>query len=319
MTVMNKKKIKMICFKSLWVVMVMLSSFCLNAQAQVKWNSTYQNYIDIYKDLAIEQMLKHNIPASITLAQGLLESAAGKSTLAVMGNNHFGIKCHGWDGPSMKKSDDAPDECFRVYENPRESYEDHSAFLQRDRYKILFSYRITDYKSWAKGLKECGYATNPAYAQTLINIIEAYHLYEYDKAKTYDHFVINHSVASKDIVLEGQEPHRIYSYNKNHYVIARRGETFYSLSEELRIKASKLAKYNERDKHDELSEGDVIYMSKKQKRVAKPYRNTFHVVKEGESMYSISQLYGIRLKSLYSKNLLKPDYSPRVGDKLLLY
>lgn len=306
------------CYNKMLGLMLLLICGC-GVQAQVKWNSAYQSYIDIYKDLAIEQMLKHNIPASITLAQGLLESGAGKSTLAVMGNNHFGIKCHGWDGPSMRKTDDAPDECFRVYDNPRESYEDHSLFLERDRYKVLFTYRLTDYVSWAKGLKECGYATNPAYAQTLISIIESYKLYEYDKAKSFDHFIVNHSVAGKSVKLEGQEPHRVYTYNKNYYVYARRGETFYSISKEVGIRASKLARYNERDKHDELSEGDVVYMKKKSKRAAKQYKNVFHVIKAGESMYSISQLYGIRLKYLYSKNCLSPDYSPRVGDRLLVY
>lgn len=301
------------------LVLLMLMVLGQGARAQVKWNSSYQAYIDMYKDLAIEQMLKHRIPASITLAQGLLESGAGKSLLAVMGNNHFGIKCHGWTGQSMRKNDDAPDECFRVYDNPRESYEDHSVFLERDRYRKLFSYSITDYKSWARGLKECGYATNPAYAQSLINIIEAYNLHEYDKAKTYDHFIVNHSVASKDVRLEGQEPHRVYAYNKNYYVIARRGETFYSLSKELRISARKLAKYNERNKHDELAEGDVVYMLKKKKHAKKEYKNFLHTIKPGESMYSIAQLYGIRLKNLYSKNRLAPDYAPRVGDQLLVY
>lgn len=287
--------------------------------AQVKWNSSYQTYIDMYKDLAIEQMLKHRIPASITLAQGLLESGAGKSTLAVMGNNHFGIKCHNWTGPSMRKNDDAPDECFRVYDNPRESYEDHSIFLERDRYKKLFSYNLTDYRSWAYGLKECGYATNPVYAQTLISIIETYKLYEYDKAKTYDHFVLNHSVTGKNTVLEGQQPHQLYAYNKNYYVMARRGDTFYSLGKELGISARKLASYNERDKHEELSDGDVVYLMKKQKRAKKEYKKIPHVVKPGESLYSIAQLYGIRLKSLYSKNRLDINYSPRVGDRLIVY
>lgn len=296
-----------------------LSLLSVNGMAQVKWNSAYQNYIDIYKDLAIEQMLKHNIPASITLAQGLLESGAGKSTLATMGNNHFGIKCHGWSGQSMRKNDDAPDECFRVYGNPRESFEDHSAFLKRDRYQRLFTYRLTDYKSWAKGLKECGYATSPTYAQTLISIIETYKLYEYDKAKTYDRFIVNHSVASKDAKLEGQVPHRLFAYNKNYYVVARRGDTFESLSKELEISAKKLAKYNERSRYDVLNEGDIVYLLKKQKKAAREYKKRKHIVKAGESLYSISQFYGIRLKSLYKKNGLSLDYSPRVGDGLIVY
>ena len=164
-------------------IILLFAFFCSTPAFSQKWNKAYQDYIDLYKDIAIEQMLKHNIPASITLAQGLLESGAGRSTLAVKGNNHFGIKCHEWNGPTMIKSDDRPDDCFRVYTNPKQSYEDHSAFLKRPRYKSLFQLSRTDYRGWARGLKACGYATNPAYAQSLINIIEPYQLYIYDNAK----------------------------------------------------------------------------------------------------------------------------------------
>lgn len=300
------------------LLFVLLTSF-MPATAQVKWNSTYQSYIDLYKDLAIEQMLKHKIPASITLAQGLLESGAGKSTLAVMGNNHFGIKCHEWNGPSMRRDDDAPNECFRVYSNPRESYEDHSAFLKRARYQSLFSYQQTDYRSWANGLKSCGYATNPAYAQTLISIIETYKLYQYDTARDYDHFVLNHSVSAKNIELVGQQPHQLYYYNKNYYVIARRDDTFASLSAELGISSKKLANFNERNKYDALVEGDIIYLKKKQNKATKEYKYKPHIVKPGESMYSISQLYGVKLSKLYKMNHLPSDYSIRVGDRIIVY
>ena len=204
---------------------------------QVKTNAVYQQYIEIYKELAIEQMRRYSIPASITLAQGLLESSAGRSTLATMGNNHFGIKCHDWTGPTMLRDDDAPNECFRVYNNPRASYEDHSKFLQRPRYQSLFRLKVTDYKGWAHGLKACGYATSPTYAQKLINIIEAYQLYQYDTQKSVNTFVLKHSVTSPKVQLQGQQPHRLYSYNKNYYVIARHGDTFASLSKELRISA----------------------------------------------------------------------------------
>jgi flagellum-specific peptidoglycan hydrolase FlgJ len=159
---------------------------CLPMLAGPKWNSRYQAYIDQYKDIAIEEMLRYGIPASITLAQGLLESGAGQSTLAVKGNNHFGIKCHnGWTGPTMLKDDDRKDDCFRVYSSPYESYEDHSKFLaSSQRYRSLFSLKTTDYKGWARGLKAAGYATNPVYAQSLIDIIERYGLYQYDNAKS---------------------------------------------------------------------------------------------------------------------------------------
>ena len=165
-----------------------------NLSAQPKWNSVYQNYIDQYKDLAIEQMLRYNIPASITLAQGLLESGAGRSQLTRSGNNHFGIKCHGWKGRRTYHDDDAAGECFRAYDNAKQSYEDHSKFLStQQRYSRLFALSRTDYKGWAKGLKHCGYATNPNYASQLIQIIEVYRLNLYDKATSYDRFMAHHS------------------------------------------------------------------------------------------------------------------------------
>lgn len=146
-----------------------LTSVVLNAQ--MRWNSKYQAYIDKYKDLAISEMLKYNIPASITLAQGLLESGAGMSELTRKGNNHFGIKCHDWLGATTYHDDDEKQECFRAYRDAYESYEDHSKFLARQpRYKKLFSLKRTDYKGWAHGLKKCGYATNPNYAKNLLEL-----------------------------------------------------------------------------------------------------------------------------------------------------
>ena len=147
----------------------------INLLGQAKWNVTYQTYIDQYKDIAIEEMLRYNIPASITLAQGLFESAAGQSRLALYSNNHFGIKCHDWTGRSVRHDDDELQECFRAYDNVRQSYEDHSKFLvNKPRYRSLFSLPRTDYKGWARGLKAAGYATNPQYANKLIEIIELY-------------------------------------------------------------------------------------------------------------------------------------------------
>ena len=153
--------------------------FCATSQAQMKWNQTYQTYINQYKDLAIEQMLRYHIPASITLAQGLFESSAGRSVLATQGNNHFGIKCHNWTGPTQYHDDDARGECFRVYKDARDSYEDHSKFLARQpRYARLFELGQRNYKGWAQGLKQCGYATNPQYANKLIQIIALYQLFD---------------------------------------------------------------------------------------------------------------------------------------------
>ena len=280
-------------------------------------NSAYEDYINRYKDIAIEQMMKHHIPASITLAQGLLESGAGKSLLTVSSNNHFGIKCNnGWTGRRFYKDDDIKDDCFRVYDNARESFEDHSKFLLRPRYQSLFSLKTTDYKGWARGLKACGYATNPQYADKLIGLIELYGLYEYDYAKKYDKFIATHSGVNTS---GHYANHRIYYRNKNYYLVANGGETFKTLAEEVGVSYRKLAKYNERDKKDVLSKGDIIYMEKKRSKAEKMYKNQPHVVRANESLYDIAQLYGIRLKYLYKKNGLPLDYVPRPGDRLRVY
>ena len=296
-------------------MLISLFSLAAALTAQVRWNQSYQQYFDQYKDLAIEQMMKYRIPASITLAQGVFESGAGRSELARRGNNHFGIKCHGWRGRKVYYDDDAEDECFRAYKNVYESYEDHSRFLASGRrYQNLFRLKITDYKGWARGLKAAGYATNPKYAERLIDIIKLYKLYIYDTATSYDKFFARHA---KDVAVNGIL-HPIYAFNKNYYIKAKQGDTFKSLSKELGISARSLAKYNERDRDDVLAEGDIIYLKKKQSKAPKEYKGRLHYVRAGESMYTISQLYGIKLKSLYKINRLSPDYQIKVGDGLLL-
>lgn len=296
-----------------------------NALAPVKWNQRYQDYIDMYKDVAIYEMLNHNIPASITLAQGLLESGAGQSDLSVKGKNHFGIKCHDWLGPTMHHDDDERGECFRVYDSAFQSFEDHSLFLHRPRYKSLFSLKRTDYVGWAKGLKACGYATNPRYAQLLIDIIRCYGLDKYDHATMYDESNIRRQTGSgfggitvSDAALVGMT-HSVRMNNRNYYVVARRGDTFKLIAKEFGMSYRKLAKYNERDKKSVLSEGDIVYFEKKRTKADKSYKNVLHTVKPGESMYAIAQKYGIRLKSLYKKNKLGVDDDVRVGDKLKVY
>ena len=303
--------------KSKISIIILLTGLCVQLGfAQSAWNARYQRYIDQYKDCAIEQMLKHKIPASITLAQGLLESGAGESTLARKGNDHFGIKCHGWSGGTMYIDDDARNECFRTYSSPFESYEDHSRFLvSGQRYRSLFNLKITDYKGWARGLKAAGYATNPKYADRLIDIIQLYKLYEYDKAHSYDKFMTQHA---KDHNVDGKPLHPIGIYNKNYFLYARRGDTFRSIGEEVGISYRKIAKYNERDKNDVLQEGEVVWLKKKQTKASKEYKGRTHHVRPGESMYTIAQKYGIRLKSLYKMNKLTPDYAIQVGDELKL-
>jgi LysM repeat protein len=298
------------------VLLTLLTLSLQGAMGQSKWNQRYQQYIDQYKDIAIEQMLKWKIPASITLAQGLLESGAGNGRLATKANNHFGIKCHGWKGRTIYHDDDARGECFRSYSSAYESFEDHSRFLSSgQRYKGLFKLRLTDYQGWARGLKAAGYATNPRYASQLIDIIQLYRLYQYDKATGYDKFMSQHA---KDHRVGGQQLHPIKIYNKNYYIVAREGDTFRLIGEEINISYRKIARYNERDKNDPLKPGEIIWLKKKQKKAPKEYKDRLHYVRAGESMYSIAQKYGIRLKSLYKMNNLSPDYDLRIGDELRL-
>lgn len=284
-------------------------------------NTSFEQYIMQYKGIAIEEMQKYGIPASITLAQGLLESGAGKSELSVKGNNHFGIKCHGWSGRTIYHDDDLNGECFRAYDSPEQSFEDHSLFLaRRDRYQRLFVLSPTDYVGWAHGLKACGYATNPRYAQNLIDIIETYELSQYDQAPK------QRVEASK--VLPPDQPkapsvalHPIRRYNDNAYLYARQGDTFASLAKETGVSASALSSVNERDKSDVLREGDIIYLKKKAKRAEKKFKGRPHVVKQGQSLYLIAQLYGVQLKSLIKMNkwLEARGYQVSVGDKVRVY
>ena len=285
-----------------------LALFSALAQGIV-WNQRFQDYFDTYKDVAIEQMLKYKIPASITLAQGVLESGAGRSELATKANNHFGIKCNGWTGRKSYHDDDERNECFRAYDNVYESYKDHSVFLTTSkRYSRLFQLKLTDYKGWAKGLKACGYATSPVYANKLIEIIELYKLYKYDTAKGYDKF--------QQQQIEHGDLRHVYLFNKNYYVFARRGDTYRSLAREVDVSYRKLARYNERDKNDVLEEGEIVWLKKKARKAPKEYKGHPHRVQTGESMYSIAQKYGIRVKYLYKMNDLAPDYQIRVGDLL---
>lgn len=305
--------------RGLILIILFLVHMSFACGQKLKWNQAYQNYIDQYKNLAIREMLRWHIPASITLAQGVLESRAGMSDLVIQGNNHFGIKCHGWTGRTTYHDDDAQGECFRAYDDAMQSYEDHSKFLANgSRYRSLFSLSQTDYRGWAWGLKKAGYATNPNYARLLIGIIETYNLSQYDRARSFDHFIVRHSGTDRK-EKPGIRLHLIGISNKNYYVIARSGDTFKSIAREIGISYRKLAKYNERNRKDTLTAGEIVWLKKKRSKAEKQYKKRPHVVAAGESMYSIAQKYGIRLKSLYKKNNLEPNYQIRVGDRLRVY
>ena len=218
-----------------YILVCCLAGMALSLGAAQRKNKAYEDYIRQYHKIAVEEMKRYHIPASITLAQGLLESGAGRSELARKSNNHFGIKCgRSWDGRTVRHNDDAPNECFRAYRHAKDSYRDHSKFLRTGaRYAFLFRLKITDYKGWARGLKKAGYATDPRYADRLINIIELYDLDRYDTKK------------GLEWIEEFPNPHQPYLANDMVYIIARRGDTFEKLSDELGISKKKLRTYNE--------------------------------------------------------------------------
>ena len=288
------------------ILSLLTITLCLAIQAQPR-NKQYESYIKKYRELAVEEMKKYHIPASITLAQGLLESGAGKSELARKSNNHFGIKCGGdWRGKTVSHDDDARGECFRAYKHPKDSYEDHSKFLVgRPRYASLFKLKITDYKGWARGLKKAGYATNPRYADQLIGIIELYELYKYDE-KNYLKWI-----------KKNPNPHQTYIANDLLYIVVRAGDSWKSISQEFDISQKKLRKYNDLYKGYALQVGDILYLEQKNKRADEDH--IVHVLRAGESMYSIAQKYGIRLKNLYKLNKMhENDPTPEVGTILRL-
>ena len=268
----------------------------------------YEEYIAIYNGMAREQMEQYGIPASITLAQGLLESGAGRSTLATKGNNHFGIKCHKeWKGETMLRNDDAPNECFRVYGDASESYRDHSRFLLRDRYKSLFQLEPTDYQGWAEGLSRCGYATDPNYAARLVAIIERYGLYGYDLGGEFNDEIaafIRETLSST---------HPIRKSRGLHYVVALPGDTYASIAKELHIKEKKLREYNDAEKSTTIKEWEEIYLEPKKEEA--PDGVSMATIGEDEDMRSISQRYGMKLSYLKKLNKKAKD---RPGTRLKL-
>lgn len=271
--------------------------------------TSYNKYVKQYSDLAVAHMHKYGIPASITLAQGLLESGAGQSQLARKSNNHFGIKCHSdWRGGKVYHDDDRRGECFRKYKRVEDSYADHSNFLTKhSRYERLFKLKISDYKGWARGLQKCGYATDRAYANKLIKVIEDYELYRFDSVR---------KGKKKARTVPSKFARDIYRTHGLIYVIARDNDSFDQIAADLDFKVKKLIKYNEVPEDYPLQKGDIVYLEKKKSKADKPYYD--HVVQIGESMHSIAQRYGISIKSLYKMNKKDKGYVPEEGDVLKL-
>ncbi len=315
---------------------ILFLAFSANAEDKL----TSEQYIEQWKITAIEQMNEHAIPASITLAQGILESGNGNSRLAQNANNHFGIKCHkAWDGKTFYQDDDEKDECFRSYDNAALSYDDHSLFLTgRERYSGLFQLKLTDYKGWAKGLKKAGYATNPKYADLLITIIERHNLDQYDlmpylpieMEKEREQAELTTTVdkdAPVTVVTEQEEKeieviavakHQV-ALNKyrTRYITVSQGDTFYTISKEFDVSLWQLYKYNELGKRDVLKVGEIIYLDPKKGR-SKRGSNVF-ICTEDMSLRQVAQAEGLKLKKLLKYNFSEePDKVLPKGTKVIL-
>ncbi len=291
------------------------ASLCCFAQGT---QQIYWNYVNRYSDMAVDQMQRYGIPASITLAQGLCESGAGQSRLATEAHNHFGIKVGtGWTGKYIVIADDRPDDRFRVYRTDDESYEDHSRFLSRQpRYRSLFSLSHTDYRGWAHGLKRCGYATNPRYAEMLIGVIERYNLTQFDSRTSGRYHAHTSTQAEAEAESSFFAEHIVYKNNGCYMIVANVGDTWENVARETGTKPWRLLQYNDLPADYQMRTGDVVYLQKKKRKADRQFRHQPHTVQPGESMYSISQRYGIRLASLYKMNKLNTDYEPQVGDLL---
>ena len=282
-----------------WLSMSVISGHAATTQDK------YEAYIARYYKLAQEQQRLHGIPASITLAQGLLESAAGESKLAVVARNHFGVKCHDWEGDAVKYKGD----CYRMYESVAESYEDHSAFLLRPRYASLYELKITDYKGWAKGLKKCGYAEDPKYPEKLISIIERYDLQQYVKGTKKKKTV---EITQPEVVLLRD----VFIAWGLLYVLADESDTYERIAADTGFDARDLAKYNDHDRKAVLRAGDIVYLEKKKSKADKGYDK--HTVKAGETYHSISQLYGIDTKRLARRNKMRYNDALQEGQVIVL-
>ncbi|MBQ7222925.1 MAG: glucosaminidase domain-containing protein [Bacteroidales bacterium] len=285
------------------------------------YGQTYELYIEKHKDIAIDQMKKTGIPASITLAQACLESAYGTSVLATKAHNHFGIKCHDWTGEKFVYNDEEGASCYRSYKKDEESFQDHSDFLRyRDRYAFLFDLNPTDYKSWAYGLRQAGYATDPQYPTKLIALIEKYQLYKYDtqidkdalpptptEAETKEKIVVDKGNILYKISLERE----VFSTNGVSFIVADGYETFGYLAKEYNLFKRELLRYNDLKKDGDIEAGTVIYLQPKKNQAASHLDK--HVVEEGETMYSLSQRYAVKLSSLYKINNMAKGQEPAAG------
>lgn len=317
--------------------LIMICSTAVYAQQRM----TTQQYIEKYKDIAIEHQDIYGIPASIKLAQGLLESDCGNSRLATKANNHFGIKCkRDWTGATISHDDDAKGECFRSYETDLDSYSDHSQFIDRsDRYQCLFDLDVTDYKGWAYGLKEAGYATNPKYGDLLVKIIEENKLYLFDMEEyamvdntpaqqepAKDYSVIEDAVFTPKtekvdvdnyvISVRTITGYPVYNNNGSEFIVAKEGDTYIKLAGITGVSEKKLRKFNDNVNTIQPKAGEQVYIKSKANKAANGI--LIHIVKAGDTMHSISQTYGIKLKKLAAINRRSIDSSLSQGQQIRL-
>ncbi len=328
--------------KAIFAALILALSFSTAAAQSRATRITREEYIDRYKAIAVDQKVRYGIPASITMAQGILESDCGNSWLSKESNNHFGIKCkRNWTGEKVYYDDDAKGECFRAYATVEESYHDHAEFLDtQSRYDSLFSYDDTDYKSWAYGLKRAGYATAPDYAERLIRIIEESKLYLLDRedgerlyaSKTGTHSTDDDAFTEGSSVENAQEGtlvdpdnyrvtinahmgYNIYDANGVHYVLAKENDSFENIGKKFRISVRNLRKFNDlKEKHAQPMPGEVIYIEKKKKRWSGD--SHIHICREGDTPYAIGQKYGIRMRNIEKMNRLKGDVRLRTGQEI---
>ena len=284
-----------------------------------------ERYIRQYAPTAVSEMRRSGVPASITLAQGILESAAGTSRLAVKANNHFGIKCGSlWKGRSIKADDDARNECFRSYGSPAESFRDHSDFLRyRDRYAFLFELEPSDYKGWAYGLKQAGYATDPAYPSKLISLIERYNLTQYDALPSEQSVLPSAPRVLEQPVAPAAAKERIrfatgremLSSNGVPFVYAAAGETYASIAQDFHLFPKEILRFNDASPSDALHPGDIVYLQAKKNKAAKGLDK--HIA-DGETLREVSRRFAVKLKALCKMNALDADYVTVPGDEIRL-
>ena len=295
-----------------------------------------EKYIKKYAPVAVKEMHRSGVPASITLARGILESGAGLSELATKGNNHFGIKCHNdWTGKRMYMDDDKKGEGFRVYKKVEDSFKDHSDFLRyRDRYKFLFDLQPTDYKGWAYGLKKAGYATDPKYPAKLIKYIEDYNLAQYDRKsakeaakvpepphKIEEPVVVRPRKTGVDVPVSEEFTFSLdgtlYSLNGVPFVYASEGQTYASIAADHQLFKGEILRYNDLKAEEKLTPGTIVYLAPK-KNKAQAGLEKYIVGKDGEDFHAICQRFGVKEKAILKKNRLSYPVRLREGDELKL-